>query len=67
MVCKLHKQMGTVAVAWDNRSNGNISTSALFCMTLHKVIKEMREASLSFIQRSFTTPPNSFLYSLESI
>lgn len=28
MVCKLHKQMGTV-VAWDNRSNGNISTSAV--------------------------------------
>lgn len=66
MVCKLHKQMGTV-VAWGNRSNGNISTSALFCMTLYKVNKEMRAASLSVIQRSFTTPPNSFLYSLESI
>ena len=49
MACKLHKQMVRVVVAWDNRSNGNISTSALFCMTLHKVIKEMRETSLSVI------------------
>lgn len=49
MVCKLHKQMVPVVVVWDNRSNGNISTSALYCMTLHKVIKEMRETSLSVI------------------
>lgn len=48
------------------RRNCYVSTSALFCMMLHNVIREMGEASLTAIQRGFTTPNNSFLYSLES-
>lgn len=66
IVCELCNQMVTMMMAWDKRRNCYVSTSALFCMMLHKVIREMGEASLTAIQRGFTTPNNSFLYSLES-